>query len=274
MSSKVNKTNENEKNDKKANSGRHSPKTSMKDKFFKMDIDDDFYDPFETDIFTFKPSHLFQSFFKDFDLLSENKIEEEPKEEELKEVKKVEPKEVKKVEPKEEKKEEPKKEKMEVEKNEEQPKREEKIEEISNNGTYFSRVYRSSYSNIDGEPKEESYHCQTIKQSKDGHDISETKEAYKNSNGVMKTAYQRNMDGKKTRFIKEKNSKTGKVNNKRFIEGVEENKIDDFHKEYNEYCKKSGFRKNFKNMNLFWPFNDEHQQISDGNKNFNHQLLF
>ena len=269
MSSKVNKTNENENKDKKANSSRHSPKISMKDRFFKMDIDDDFYDPFETDIFTFKPSHLFQSFFKDFDLLSEDKIEEEPKE-----AKEEEPKEVKKVEPKVEKKEEPKEEKMEVEKNEEQPKREEKIEEISNNGTYFSRVYRSSYSNIDGEPKEESYHCQTVKQSKDGHDISETKEAYKNSNGVMKTAYQRGMDGKKTRFIKEKNSKTGKVNNKRFIEGVEENKIDDFHKEYNEYCKKSGFRKNFKNMNLFWPFNDEHNQISDGNKNFNHQLLF
>ena len=36
------------------------------------------------------------------------------------------------------------------------------------------------------------------------HNISETKELYKNSNGIQKTAYQRGLDGKTTRFIKEK----------------------------------------------------------------------
>ena len=91
----------------------------------------------------------------------------------------------------------------------------------------------------------------------------------------MKTAYQRGFDDKTTRFIKEKYPKTGKMNQKKVIKGVEESKLDDFNKEYNDFCKKIGFRKNFKNMNYFWPFTGEKRQITDGNQHkLFHQLLF
>ena len=205
---------------------------------FRLDILDDFYDPFDKDIFGFDnmEDRMFRNFrniFTDFGLLSEPKVEEKkeeekPKEEKPEEIKPVEPVEdVKMEEEKEEeintdsKKEEPKEEenKMEEEKEEEintdskkeEPKEEPKKEEPkkeenkkpSNKGTYYSKVYCRTYNNIDGEPHEESYTSQSVKQTNDGHDISETKEAYKNSDGVQKTAYQRGLDGKTTRFIKE-----------------------------------------------------------------------
>ena len=46
------------------------------------------------------------------------------------------------------------------------------------------------------------YTSQSIKQTNNGHNISETKEAYKNSDGICKSAYQRGLDDKATRFIK------------------------------------------------------------------------
>ena len=49
----------------------------------------------------------------------------------------------------------------------------------NNNGTFYSKVYYSSYNNLNGKPNQESYQSQTIKQTNNGHDISETKEAYK-----------------------------------------------------------------------------------------------
>ena len=165
---------------------------------------------------------------------------------------------------KEEPKEEPKKE--ETKKEEPKPK--------ENNGTFYSKVYYSSYNNLNGEPNEESYQSQSIKQMKDGHDISETKEAYKNSNGVQKTAYQRGLDGKTTRFIKEKNTKTGKQNQHKVIKGIEEDGLKDFNKEYNDFSKKMGFRKSFHDLDLFYPFFNNKKTISDGNHFLLHKLLF
>ena len=274
---------------------------------FSMDIRDDFYDPFNRDIFGFdlfedRMYRNFRNIFTDFGLLSEKekeeKMEEEKEEEEKpkevlekpKEVKEVEPKEEKMEEEKEEeintdvKKEETKEEEEEIntdikkEELKEEPKKEEqKKEEKSfdkNNGTYYSKVYYSSYNNLNGEPNEECYQSQSIKQMNNGHDISETKEAYKNSNGVEKTAYQRGLDGKTTRFIKERNNKTGKKNQHKVIKGVEEDGIKDFNKEYNEYSKKCGFRKNFHNLDIFDPFGFNKKQLSDGNHFLLHKLLF
>ena len=274
---------------------------------FSMDIRDDFYDPFNRDIFGFdlfedRMYRNFRNIFTDFGLLSEKekeeKMEEEKEEEEKpkevlekpKEVKEVEPKEEKMEEEKEEeintdvKKEETKEEEEEIntdikkEELKEEPKKEEqKKEEKSfdkNNGTYYSKVYYSSYNNLNGEPNEECYKSQSIKQMNNGHDISETKEAYKNSNGIEKTAYQRGLDGKTTRFIKEKNNKTGKHNQHKVIKGVEEDGIKDFNKEYNEYSKKCGFRKNFHNLDIFDPFGFNKKQLSDGNHFLLHKLLF
>ena len=288
---------------------------------FSFGISDDFYDPFDKDIFGFENRMLknFRNIFTDFGFYDspieeekkveeekpkevkpkeETKMEEEKEDEKEEEIntdsKKVEP--VKPVEPVEPKEEEintdskkvepiePKEEeintdtKMEEEKEEEintntkEEKKEEK--ENKNNGTFYSKVYYSSYNNLNGKPNEESYQSQTIKQMNDGHDISETKEAYKNSDGVQKTAYQRNLDGKTARFIKEKNIKTGKKNQKRLIKGIEENEIKDFNKTYNDYCKKCGFKKNFHDFDLFNPFGFKKQQITDGTPLLLHRLLF
>ena len=214
-------------------------------------------DIFEDDIFKLNPFEDFMNLtdiFNPFELEQEEvKEEEKPKEvKEEEKPKEVEEEEIntnmKEEEPKE--KEEPKKE-MEIEE-EEKPK--------ENKNIYYSKIYTCSYNNING--KEESYTSQSIKQLNNEHDISETKENYKNSDGIYKSAYQRGLDGKITRFIKEKNNKTGKHNEKKIIKGLKENEINDFNKTYNEYCKKCGFKK--LNYN---PFNINNKQIL-------HRLLF
>ena len=176
---------------------------------FRMNIPDDIYDPFE-DLFGFenKMFSSFQNVFKDLDLLTEkpkeiekeeipekvNKMEEEPKEEEINtntnmEEENEEPKEeeINKDEPKIEEintniEKEPKEEPKEEKKEEKEP------EKKLNEGTFYSKVYYSSYNNLNGKPNKECYQSQSIKQMNNGHNISETKEAYKNSDGVEKRA--------------------------------------------------------------------------------------
>ena len=236
---------------------------------FRMNILDDIYDPFD-DLFGFE-NKMFKSFeniFNDIDLLSEKpkkeekipekveKMEEEPKEEEINthvEEQKEEEINTNIEEPKEEIKtniEEPKEE--EIKTNIEEPKEEEK--KPLNEGTFYSKVYYTSYNNLNGKQNQEKYQSQSIKQINNGHNISETKESYKNSDGIEKTAYQRGLDDKTTRFIKEKNIKTGKKDQHKIIKGIEENEIKDFNKEYNEFSKKFGFRKYLHDFNTFEPF--------------------
>jgi hypothetical protein len=248
---------------------------------FRMNILDDIYDPFD-DLFGFE-NKMFKSFeniFNDIDLLSEKpkkeekipekveKMEEEPKEEEIN-THVEEPKEEEinthVEEPKEEEIntniEEPKEEeintnieepKEEIKTNIEEPKEEEK--KPLNEGTFYSKVYYTSYNNLNGKQNQEKYQSQSIKQINNGHNISETKESYKNSDGIEKTAYQRGLDDKTTRFIKEKNIKTGKKDQHKIIKGIEENEIKDFNKEYDEFSKKFGFRKYLHDFNTFEPF--------------------
>ena len=279
-----------------------------------MDITDDFFDPFNfsCDLFENKMLKSFRNLFNDLDSLSETPKEEKKEEEKPKDVEPVEEK-PKEVVPKEEEKpkevvpeeeEKPKEvvpeeeEKMDVEEeiNTDSKKEEPKIEEINTDskkeepkvekkeenekkeemgGKFYSKVFYSSYNNLNGKPNEESYQSQTIKETKDGHDISETKEYYKNSDGVQKSAYQRGLDGKTTRYIKEKNTKTGKNEQHKVIKGIEENEIKDFHKLYNDYAKKYNLRKSFHDFDLFDPFGFNKKQISDGNTNYLlHRLLF
>ena len=130
----------------------------------------------------------------------------------------------------------------------EQPQR-----QANENGTYISQVYCSSYNNVDGQPHQECYQAQSIKQMNEGHNISEAREAYKNSDGVMKSAYQRGLDEKGARFIKEKNTKTGKHAQHKVLKGIKETEIDGFNKEYDAYSKKCGFKKNYKALHGFGP---------------------
>ena len=263
---------------------------------FRMNISDDIYDPFE-DLFGFenKMFSSFQNIFKDLDLLTEkpkeiekeeipekvNKMEEEPKEEEINtntnmEEENEEPKEeeINKDEPKIEEintniEKEPKEEPKEEKKEEKEP------EKKLNEGTFYSKVYYSSYNNLNGKPNKECYQSQSIKQMNNGHNISETKEAYKNSDGVEKSAYQRGLDDKTARFIKEKNIKTGKKDQHKVIKGIEENEIKDFNKEYDEFSKKCGFRKIFHDFDNFEPFGFNRKQLNYGNPNlFLPRLLF
>jgi hypothetical protein len=279
-------------NNKKAQAKKETKQRKSCKRFtnpFIFEINDDFYDPFDKDIFGFDnfENRMFRNFrnvFTDFGLFSEHPVEEEKEEEKPKEEKKEEIKPVEPVKPVEEVKMEEEKEELintdsKKEEQKEEPKKEEPKKEEgkkpSNEGTYYSKVYYSTYNNLNGEPHEESYTSQSVKQTNNGHDISETKEAYKNSDGVQKTAYQRGLDGKTTRFIKEKNVKTGKHNQKRVIKGIEEDGIKDFNKEYDDYCKKCGFRKNFHNLDLFNPFGFGKKQLTDGNSPiFFHKLLF
>ena len=264
---------------------------------FRMNISDDIYDPFE-DLFGFenKMFSSFQNVFKDLDLLTEkpkeiekeeipekveNKEEEEPKEEEINtntnmEEENEEPKEeeINKDEPKIEEintniEKEPKEEPKEEKKEEKEP------EKKLNEGTFYSKVYYSSYNNLNGKPNKECYQSQSIKQMNNGHNISETKEAYKNSDGVEKSAYQRGLDDKTARFIKEKNIKTGKKEQHKVVKGIEENDIKDFNKEYDEFSKKCGFRKIFHDFDTFEPFGFNRKQLNYGNPNlFLPRLLF
>ena len=254
-----------------------------------MDITDDFFDPFNfsCDLFENKMLKSFRNLFDDLDSLSETPKEEKKEEEKPKDVEPVEEK-PKEVVPEEEEK--PKEvvpeeeEKMDVEEeiNTDSKKEEPKVEKKEENekkeemgGKFYSKVFYSSYNNLNGKPNEESYQSQTIKETKDGHDISETKEYYKNSDGVQKSAYQRGLDGKTTRYIKEKNTKTGKNEQHKVIKGIEENEIKDFHKLYNDYAKKYNLRKSFHDFDLFDPFGFNKKQISDGNTNYLlHRLLF
>ena len=133
------------------------------------------------------------------------------------------------------------------------------------NGTFISQVYSSSYNNINGQPHQECYQSSSIEQLNDGHNISEVREAYKNSDGVMKSAYQRGLDKRGARFIKEKNTKTGLHNQHKILKGMKENEIDGFNKEYNTYSKKCGFKNNYKALNAFNPYAKTNQrQIADG----------
>ena len=269
---------------KESKKAYRNPRRGLRDDFFNfsMDIDDDIFNPFNDDFFGFNSleNRMFRNFshiFTPFDYLDEKEEKkEEEKPEEVKEVKVEEekPKEVKVEEekPKEVKVEEEKEEEIntDTKKEEEKPKEEPKEE---NKGSYYAKVYTCSYNNLNG--KEESYSSQTIKQSNNGHNIAETKENYKNSDGVCKSAYQRDLDDKTTRFIKEKNMKTGEHNQKKVVKGLEENEINDFNKAYNDYCKKCGFKKNFHKLNTFDPFGITRKQLSDRNSNlFFHRLLF
>ena len=148
--------------------------------------------------------------------------------------------------------------------------KEEPIDNKLNNGTFISNVYCSSYNNLNGQPHEECYQSQSIEQVNDGHNISEAREAYKNSNGVMKSAYQRGLDKKGAKFIKEKNTKTGTHNQHKILKGIKENEIDNFNKEYNNYSKKCNFKNNYKALKAFGPIvNQNQKQIADGKTNKN-----
>lgn len=137
-------------------------------------------------------------------------------------------------------------------------------------GVMISKVYCSSYNNINGKEHKEKYQSQSINQINDGHNISECKEDYKNSEGVRKSAYQRRLDKKGERLIREKNSKTAENKEHKIYKGMKENDINTFDKEYNYYSKKIGFEDNYKLLNALGSNEKKNiKQITDGSQKLN-----
>ena len=278
----MNSNNNNIKKTQTKKTVNHNSKSRKTINPFSMDICDDFFDPFNLscDLFENRMLKSFRNLFDDVNSI-ENTKEETKEEEKPKDVEPVEEEKPKEVVPEDEKmeveeeintdskKEEPKEEEINTdskkEEKKEEPKTEKDEKKEETGAKFYSKIYYSSYNNLNGKPNEESYQSQTIKETKDGHDISETKECYKNSDGVQKTSYQRGLDGKTTRFIKEKDTKTGKNKQHKVVKGIEENEIKDFNKLYNDYAKKYNFRKTFNDFDSFDPFGFNKKQISDEN---------
>ena len=117
-----------------------------------------------------------------------------------------------------------------------------------NNGTIISKSYVSQTRyGKDGKPQHETYQTQSINQiGEDGHRIQEKQEAYKNSlSGVEKAAHQRLFDNKGHKFIKERNRKTGEHKEHNLYKGMNEEELNDFNDQYNNYREKVGFQKNY-----------------------------
>ena len=278
--SSINNCNKKEENKNINEDHKKNQRSAFRDNFFNLDIKDDIYDPFKDDFFGFDSyeNTMFRNFRNIFNIFDEKKETEKPKEVEET------PKEKKSEEKMEEEKEEEeintntKEEEINTNTKEEEintnTKEEEKMEEEEikpkEENIILSKIYKCSYNNING--KEEKYTSESINQKNNEHNISEIKETYKNSNGIYKSSYQRGLDDKITRYIKEKNMKTGKKNQKKIIKGIEENEINDFNKTYNDYSKQCGFKKYFKN---FDPFGFNRKQLSNESNNlFFHKLLF
>ena len=122
-------------------------------------------------------------------------------------------------------------------------------------GTMISKTYVSKVDYSGGQPKEESYQSQAIKQfGEGGHSISEQQEAYKNSmTGVQKAAHQRLLDDRGTKLIKQRNINTGEQSEHNILKGLYENEVTGFNQQYNDYREKVHFQDNYKYLNSLNP---------------------
>ena len=122
-------------------------------------------------------------------------------------------------------------------------------------GTMISKTYVSKVDFSGGQPKEESYQSQAIKQfGEGGHSISEQQEAYKNSmTGVQKAAHQRLLDDRGTKLIKQRNINTGEQSEHNILKGIQESEVSGFNKQYNDYREKVHFQDNYKYLNSLNP---------------------
>lgn len=119
------------------------------------------------------------------------------------------------------------------------------------NGTMISKTYCSKTDYSGGKPHQESYQSQAIKQlGQDGHTISERQEAYKNSaTGVQKAAFQKLLDDRGLKQIKERNINTGFQDQRNVYRGINEAGLNAFNQQYNDYRQKVNFQDNYKYLN-------------------------
>lgn len=154
--------------------------------------------------------------------------------------------------------------------------------QIKNNknsqGTVFSKSYISQTKyDKNGKPFTQTYQNQKINQiDKDGHSIEEKHEVYKNSeNGIEKAATERKLDGKGRKIIKERNLKTKEHKENNLFKGIDENDVDEWENQYENYKKQCDFKKNYKYLNNFFGLNKKHnRQHYLSERNFWNSPLF
>ena len=141
-------------------------------------------------------------------------------------------------------------------------------------GTMISKTYMSKVDYSSGQPHEESYQSQAIKQfGEGGHNISERQEAYKNSyTGVQKASHQRLLDDRGTKMIKQRNVNTGEQSQHNLYKGIQESDLDNFNKEYNDYREKVHFQDNYKYLNQLNP-GKRMKQLGKGKEGQNNNLM-
>ena len=95
-------------------------------------------------------------------------------------------------------------------------------------------ITKSTYTKIEyenGKPiNEEHYQAESVNhKDKNGHNIAEKKEKYKNEKaGIEKISHQRLMDGKGTKVIKKINLKSGDKEEHNIYKGIKEKNVKDF----------------------------------------------
>ena len=141
-------------------------------------------------------------------------------------------------------------------------------------GTMISKTYMSKVDYSSGQPHEESYQSQAIKQfGEGGHNISERQEAYKNSyTGVQKAAHQRLLDDRGTKLIKQRNVNTGEQSQHNILKGIQESEVDNFNQQYNDYREKVHFQDNYKYLNSLNP-GKMMKQLGKGKEGQNNLML-
>ena len=141
-------------------------------------------------------------------------------------------------------------------------------------GTMISKTYMSKIDYSGDQPREESYQSQAIKQfGEGGHNISERQEAYKNSyTGVQKAAHQRLLDDRGTKLIKQRNVNTGEQSQHNILKGLQENEVDSFNQQYNDYREKVHFQDNYKYLNSLNP-GKMMKQLGKGKEGQNNNLM-
>ena len=136
----------------------------------------------------------------------------------------------------------------------------------NNPGTFITKSYVSRINYANGEPEKEVYQSQSINQfGQDGHKIQEKQEAYKNSrSGVDKASFQRQLDDKGVKCIRQRNRNTGEQNEHNIYKGFEENDLENFNRNYNDYRQKCNFQENYKALNSL--NNRFNNMIGDGRR--------
>ena len=89
---------------------------------------------------------------------------------------------------------------------------------------------------------------------------------------VQKAAHQRLLDDKGTKLIKQRNVNTGEQSQHNILKGIQENEVDSFNQQYNDYRDKVHFQDNYKYLNSLNP-GKMMKQLGKGNEGQNNNLM-